>query len=246
MKIDLSGQVALVTGASRGIGRAVALLLAAAGAKVVVNYRSDAAAAAAVVAEIGAAGGSAVALGFDVADEAAVKAAFENIAASCGRLDILVNNAGVSRDNLLLRFKAEDFNLMIDTNLKGAFHCTQQAARLMLKQRSGAIVNISSIIGLSGNAGQSIYAATKAGLIALTRSLAKELGSRGIRVNAVAPGLIATEMSCDAALPEGVSIPLGRSGRAEEVADAVLFLVSDLSRYITGQVIVVDGGLLPC
>jgi len=244
MKLDLSGQVALVTGASRGIGRAVAVRLASAGAMVFVNYRSSAEEAQAVVGEIQAVGGQAELLKFDVASDSDVKEAFERIINKHGRLDILINNAGVSRDNLLLRFRDDDFAFMVDTNLKGAFHCSQQAARLMLKQRSGAIVNISSVVGLSGNAGQSIYAATKAGLVALTKSLAKELGSRGIRVNAVAPGLIATDMTETTTLPQGLSIPLGRSGRPEEVADAVLFLVSDMAQYITGQAIVVDGGLL--
>lgn len=244
MTIDLNGQVAVVTGASRGIGAAIARALAASGAQVILNYHTQAASAQAVVDDIISKGGRAEALGFDVGDEPAVKASFKTIIERHGRIDILVNNAGISRDALLLRFKPEDFDAVVQTNLKGAFICALHASRTMLKQHGGRIINISSIVGLGGNAGQGIYAATKAGLIGLTKSLAKELGSRGVLVNAVAPGLIETDMSSTLDLAAlGESIPLRRIGKPEDVAGAVLFLCSELAAYITGQVVVVDGGL---
>ena len=244
MNLELNAQVAVVTGASRGIGAAIARELAKAGAYVAVNYHTHAAEAHAVVEEIKAQGGKAEALGFDVADDQAVKACFKDLAERRGHIDILVNNAGIARDNLLLRFKNEDFDHVVRTNLKGAFICAFHASRYMLKQRRGRIVNISSVVGLGGNAGQAVYAATKAGLIGLTKSLAKELGSRGILVNAIAPGLIETDMSSGVDLKalEG-NIPLERIGRPQDVAGPALFLCSDLSAYITGQVIIVDGGL---
>ncbi len=242
MKIDLLGQVALVTGGSRGIGAATCKTLAGAGAYVVINYRSGQAEAEQVLADIQAAGGQAEILAFDVVDEDGVKAAVKEIVKRCGRIDILVNNAGISRDALLLRAKSADFDSMVNTNLKGAFLCTFHASRYMLKQKSGRVINISSIVGLGGNAGQSLYAATKAGLVGFTKSLAKELGSRGVLVNAIAPGLIATDMT-EGMDSDAINIPLGRMGQPEDVAAAVLFLSSDLSRYMTGQVMVVDGGL---
>lgn len=244
MTIDLTGQIAVVTGASRGIGADIARLLGSSGAHVIVNYHTNAAAAKTVVENIIAGGGSAEALGFDVADEPTVKTCFKDIIERHGRIDILINNAGIAKDGLLLRFKPEDFDAVVQTNLKGAFICALHAARSMLKQHKGRIISISSIVGMGGNAGQSVYAATKAGLIGLTKSLAKELGSRGICVNAVAPGVIETDMTGAMDLAAlGQTIPLGRIGKPEDVAGTVLFLCSELSAYITGQVIVVDGGL---
>jgi 3-oxoacyl-[acyl-carrier protein] reductase len=241
----LSGKVALVTGASRGIGRAIARRLAAAGAHVLVGGR-DAAKMAEVVAEITAAGGKAEALAVDVADKAQVDAAFAQLLGAHGRIDILVNNAGVTRDNLLLRMKAEEWQQVLATNLSGAFHCTQAALKPMIKQRSGRIVSITSVVGLAGNAGQANYAASKAGLIGFTKSVAREVASRGITANAVAPGFIETDMTAamtDKAREAVTSaIPLGRVGQAEEVAAAVAFLASDDAAYITGQVLAVDGG----
>ena len=244
MNLDLKDQVAVVTGAGRGIGAAIARQLADAGAYVVVNYHLNESSALAVVDDIKDRGGRAEAVRFDVADDKAVRDCFKDVAERFGRLDILINNAGISKDNLLLRFKTEDFDQVVQTNLKGAFICAFHASRYMLKQRRGRIVNISSVVGLGGNAGQAVYAATKAGLIGLTKSLAKELGSRGILVNAIAPGLIETDMSRNVDLKalEG-NIPLERIGRPQDVAGAALFLCSDLSAYITGQVIIVDGGL---
>lgn len=244
MMPSLKGQVAVVTGASRGIGAAIARELAGADAYVAVNYHTHATEAHAVVEDIKSRGGQAEALGFDVADDQAVKACFKDLAQRHGHVDILINNAGIAKDNLLLRFKSEDFDQVVRTNLKGAFICAFHASRYMLKQRCGRIVNISSVVGMGGNAGQAVYAATKAGLIGMTKSLAKELGSRGILVNAIAPGLIETDMSSTVDLKalEG-NIPLERIGRPQDVAGAALFLCSDLSSYITGQVIIVDGGL---
>jgi 3-oxoacyl-[acyl-carrier protein] reductase len=244
MIIDLKDKVAIVTGASRGIGAAIAKTLGASGAHVIVNYRTQTDLAQAVADDITAHGSSAEIMGFDVADDQAVRACFKVVTDRHGRIDILVNNAGISKDALMLRVKPEDFDAVVQVNLKGAFICAFHASRSMIKQHAGRIINISSIVGLGGNAGQSVYASAKAGLIGLTKSLAKELGSRGILVNAVAPGLIETDMTRGMdVISMGAGIPLGRVGCPEDVAGVVLFLCSDLGSYITGQVIVVDGGL---
>ncbi len=240
-------KVAVVTGASRGIGRAIALKLAREGCLVVLNYNGSVDAAGKVKEEIESAGGEAEIYGCNVGDYQACEAFFKEMIGRLGRLDILVNNAGITKDGLLMAMSEEDFSQVVDVNLKGAFHCIRQAARQMLKQRSGRIVNISSVVGLHGNAGQANYAASKAGILGLTKSAAKELGSRGITVNAVAPGFIETDMT--AALSEKVKagaaagIPLGHFGSPEDVAEAVAFLVSDAAAYITGQVLAVDGGM---
>jgi 3-oxoacyl-[acyl-carrier protein] reductase len=242
--IDLSNQVALVTGASRGIGAATAKLLGSAGAHVIVNYKSSIEQAQEVVGSILSSGGSAEAMCFDVADEAQVGRHFVDIITRHARLDILVNNAGISKDALFLRIKPEMLNEMIDVNLKGSFFCTFHAARYMIKQRSGKIVTVSSIVGLGGNAGQSLYSMTKAGLIGMTKSFAKELGPRGVRVNAIAPGLVDTEMTSGIDRQAIIKdIPLRKTGSPDDVAGTILFLCSDLSGYITGQVIIIDGGL---
>lgn len=245
----LDGKVALVTGASRGIGRAIALRLAAEGAKVAVNYAGNQAAAEETKAAIEAAGGEAMLCQADVSDKDAVAAMIDAVLEHFGgRLDILVNNAGITRDGLLMRMKDEDFEKVIDTNLKGIFYCTKAVTKPMMKQRSGRIVNMASVVGLTGNAGQANYAAAKAGVIGFSKSAAKELAARGITVNAVAPGFIATDMT--AAMPDKAkeavlgTIPLGRPGQPEDVAAAVLFLVSDHASYITGQIINVDGGMV--
>ena len=243
---SLDGQTALVTGASRGIGRAVALALAAEGAEVVVNYASSPEAAEAVVAEIQAKGGSAYALKADVSDEASVDDLIKTVLKRSERIDVLVNNAGITRDGLLMRMKTEDWQAVINLNLTGVFLCTRAVTRPMLKQRSGRIINITSVVGLMGNAGQANYAAAKAGVVGLTRSSAKEMASRGITVNAVAPGFIATDMTKDLEADAILSaIPLGRFGSPEQVAGAVRFLAADpAAAYITGQVIQVDGGMV--
>ncbi|MGB4111083.1 MAG: 3-oxoacyl-ACP reductase FabG [Desulfomonilia bacterium] len=244
ISIDLHSQVAVVTGASRGIGASIAAALASCGAHVVAGYLENAAAAREVVGAIQDAGGSAEPYGFDVADDEQAKKAFQDIAKRHGRIDILVNNAAISKDALLLRVKGEDVDSMLKTNLKGPIFCSFHASRTMLKQKRGRIINVSSIVGIGGNPGQSIYAATKAGLIAFTKSLAKELGSKGILVNAVAPGLVKTDMTRDLNIDSLVEqIPLRRIGNPEDVAGLVAFLCSDHSAYITGQVFVVDGGL---
>lgn len=244
----LDGKTALVTGASRGIGRAIALRLAAEGARVAINYAGNVKAAEEVKAAIEAAGGTAILCRADVADSAAVEAMVADVAKEFGAIDILVNNAGITRDTLLMRMKDEDFAKVLDTNLKGVFYCTKAVAKLMMKKRAGRIINMASVVGLVGNAGQTNYAAAKAGVIGFSKSAAKELASRGITVNAVAPGFIGTDMTAD--LPESVKkkalsdIPLGRAGQPEDVANAVLFLASDQASYITGQVVHVDGGMV--
>ena len=242
----LMGQTALVTGASRGIGKAVALELAAAGATVAVNYANSNAGADAVVAEITAQGGSAYALQADVSQEEEVNALVEAVIKRSGSLDVLVNNAGITRDGLLMRMKTSDWQAVINLNLTGVFLCTRAVTRPMLKQKRGRIVNITSVVGLMGNAGQANYAAAKAVVIGFTRSSAKELASRGITVNAVAPGFIATDMTKDLQAEALLAaIPLGRYGEVAEVAGAVRFLAADpAAAYITGQVLQVDGGML--
>ena len=242
----LAGQTALVTGASRGIGRAVALELASAGATVAVNYASSATAAEEVVAQIIATGGSAYALKADVSQEEQVEQLMGTVLERSGSLDVLVNNAGITRDGLLMRMKTEDWQAVLELNLSGVFLCTRAITRTMLKQKRGRIINITSVVGLMGNAGQANYAAAKAGVIGLTRSTARELASRGITVNAVAPGFIATDMTKDLKADELLNaIPLGRYGQPEEVAGAVRFLAADpAAAYITGQVLQVDGGMV--
>lgn len=243
----LNGKIALVTGAGRGIGRAIALTLAKYGADVAVNYNGSEEKAKEVAAEIENMGRKAIVIKANVADKEECKAMFEQIKAAYGRLDILVNNAGITRDGLSVRMKENDFDEVININLKGVFLCMQQAGLMMMKQRYGKIVNISSISGVRGNAGQMNYCAAKAGVLGMTKSMAKELASRNIYVNAVAPGYIDTDMT--EALSKEVKdavqkeIPLGRTGKAEEIAETVAFLASDRASYITGQVILVDGGM---
>lgn len=244
----LTDKNAVVTGGSRGIGRAIAVALAAEGAKVAVIYAGNAAAAEETLSLIKEQGGEAVAMQCDVADDAAVSDMINAVKEQFGSVDILVNNAGITRDGLLMRMKEGDWQAVLDTNLTGVFHCTKAVTKLMMKQRSGAIINITSVVGQTGNAGQANYAAAKAGMIGFTKSVAKELASRGIRVNAVAPGCIDTDMT--AVLSDAVkedmlkSIPLGRVAQPEEVAKAVVFLASDNASYITGQVLNVDGGMV--
>lgn len=243
----MQDQVAIVTGASRGIGRSVALALAAVGAKVAVNYARSSTAADEVVAEIEANGGSAIAVQADVSQSDQVDVLIKTVTDKWGRVDVLVNNAGITRDTLLLRMKLEDWQAVIDLNLTGVFLCTKAVSKLMLKQRSGRIVNIASVAGQMGNPGQANYSAAKAGVIGFTKTVAKEFASRGVTVNAVAPGFIATDMTHELTNTEEILkyIPLGRYGEAEEVAGLVRFLAADpAAAYITGQVMNVDGGMV--
>lgn len=243
----LRGQVAIITGASRGIGRASAIELAKFGASVVVNYAASNSAADAVVDTITNAGGTAIAVKADVSSVSEVDTLFNAVMEKFGRVDILVNNAGITRDTLLLRMKPEDWQAVIDLNLTGVFYCTRAASKIMLKQRSGRIVNITSVAGQMGNPGQANYSAAKAGVIGFTKTVAKELASRGITVNAVAPGFIATDMTDKLSNTEEILkfIPLARFGQPEEIAGMVRFLASDpAGAYITGQVFNVDGGMV--
>lgn len=243
----LKGKVAIVTGASRGIGREVALTLAGYGATVIVNYCGSKDKAEAVVEEIKAAGGEAKAYQGDVSDFEVAKDMMTSIKKEFGAIDILVNNAGITKDNLVLKMTEEEFDKVIEVNLKGAFNCMKHVSRIMLKQKSGHIINMSSVSGVIGNAGQMNYCASKAGIIGMTKSLAREIGSRGITVNAIAPGYIQTEMTD--VLPEEVkesilsTIPLKRMGQTKDIAETVAFLASDKAAYITGQTISVDGGM---
>lgn len=246
----LTGRVAVVTGAGRGgrgIGRGIAVALAAAGADVVITARTNIADAEAVAAECIALGVKSMAVVADIVDEASVEALFKTTMESFGRVDILVNNAGITRDTLLLRMSVDQWDSVIDANLKGAFLCSRAASKIMLRQKSGRIVNIASVNGLRGSAGQTNYSASKAGLVGFSRSLAKELASRGITVNVVAPGFIDTQMTDgfegDAREQLLKTIPLGRFGQAEDVGAAVAFLASNAASYITGQVLTVDGGV---
>jgi len=244
---ELDGRIALITGASRGIGRATALELAAAGATIGVNYRSDESGAHDVVAAVEAAGGKALALQADIASPDEAAALVARCEDELGEIDALVCNAGITRDNLIARISPEDFDAVIATNLGGAFYVCQAGARRMLRRRRGSIVTMSSIVGIHGNAGQTNYSASKAGLIGLTKSLAKEIGSRGVRVNCIAPGYISTELTD--VLPDSArdallaATPLGRLGEPEDIARCVRFLVSDASGFVTGAVLAVDGGL---
>ena len=248
--LELSGRVAVVTGASRGIGRAVAIGLAAQGAKVIVNFRSNEACAGETVAAIVGAGGQATAMRFDVADAGAVEPAMKEVVVTCGGIHILVNNAGVAVNGLTLGGKDADFRRAVDVNLGGTFNCTRAALRTLMRAPGGGrIIKIASIIGEGGSAGQGFYAAAKAGIIGFTKSWAREYASRGLTVNAVSPGVIATDMT-DAEMPEArkaevlTTIPLGRFGVPDDVAHAVVFLAGPKAAYITGQVVRVNGGLL--
>ena len=244
---NLQGQVAIITGASRGIGRAIALELSKQGAKIVVNYAASSEKADAVVDTITQAGGDAISLQADVSKVEEVDALVNAVMEKFSRVDILVNNAGITRDTLLLRMKLEDWQTVIDLNLTGVFLCTKAASKIMLKQRSGRIINITSVAGQMGNPGQANYSAAKAGVIGFTKAVAKELASRGITVNAVAPGFIATDMTSNLTNTEEIVkfIPLGRYGQPEEIAGMVRFLAADpAAAYITGQVFNVDGGMV--
>lgn len=246
--MQLENKVAVVTGSSRGIGRAIALELAARGAKVVVNYNSNSAAAGEVVGKITESGGEAIAIQADVSKLDQAKALIKAAAAEYGKLDILVNNAGITRDNLMALMKEEDWDLIMETNLKSAFNCSKAALRFMMRKRYGRIINITSVAGLSGNAGQTNYSASKAGLIGLTKALAREIGARSITVNAIAPGFVETDLTRE--LPDDLKqavieiTPLGRWGTGEDVAYAVAFMASDEASYITGQTLSVDGGMV--
>lgn len=244
----LTGKVALITGASRGIGRQIALTLAQNGATVVINYNGSAQKAEETAEEIRNAGGSAVTYQCDVSDFSQSEKMVQDVIAQHKKVDILVNNAGITRDGLLMRMSESDYDAVMNTNLKGAFNMTRHLSKYFLKQRSGKIINITSVSGVTGNAGQANYAAAKAGMIGLTKSVARELASRGICVNAVAPGFIQTEMTekLSETVQETIkkTIPLGRMGTTQDVADMVLFLAGDHSDYITGQVFHVDGGMV--
>lgn len=245
--MSLAGKVALVTGGGRGIGKAISLRLAAMGAKVIVNYVSRPEAADEVVAAISASGGDARSVKFDIADSSQVQTSCKEILKEEGRIDILVNNAGITRDGLVAMMKEADWDQVLNINLKGAFNCIKAVSRSMMKKRWGRIITITSVIGFAGNAGQANYAAAKAGLVGLTRSVARELASRGVTVNGVAPGYIKTEMT--SGLSEDVTekirseIPMGVLGEAEDVAGAVAYLASEEARYVTGQFIHVNGGM---
>lgn len=244
----LDGKVALVTGGSRGIGRAIAVALAREGAKVAINFAGNEKAAEETKALVEQAGSEAILLKADVSDKDADAALIDTVIKTYGKIDILVNNAGITRDSLMLRMKEDDFDAVIDTNLRSVFYLTKAAAKSMMKKRTGRIINMSSVVGLTGNAGQVNYAAAKAGVLGITKSAAKELASRGITVNALAPGFIETDMTdvLSDTVKESLlhEIPLKRMGEPKDVANAVLFLASDQSAYITGQVIHVDGGLV--
>lgn len=244
----LAGKVALVTGASRGIGKAIACKLAREGAKVIINYNGSKEKAEAVKSEIEAAGGQAEVYQCDVSDYTACETFIQTVIKEEGSLDILVNNAGITKDGLLMKMSEEDFDKVLDTNLKGAFNTIRFASRQMLRQKGGRIINMSSDVGVSGNAGQANYAASKAGVIGLTKAAARELASRGITVNAIAPGFIETDMtdvlSDKVKEASEAQIPLGHFGKPEDVAAAAAFLASEEARYITGQVLHVDGGMV--
>ena len=243
----LNGKVAVVTGASRGIGRQIAISMAKEGAVVIVNYNGSAAKAEDVVKEITEAGGQAEAVQCNVSDYSAAEAFLKDIISRYKRIDILVNNAGITRDNLLMKMSEEEFDAVIDTNLKGAFNCIKHVSRQMLKQKGGRIINISSVSGVMGNAGQVNYSASKAGVIGMTKAVAREMASRGITCNAVAPGFIKTDMTdvLSDTIKENINaqIPMKKFGETEDVANLVAFLASDAAKYITGQVICVDGGM---
>ena len=244
----LNDKIAVVTGGGRGIGRAICLALAVRGATVVINYNRSAAAAETLVAEIEAAGGAARSMQTDVSNAQQVADMFKAIVAEFGTIDILVNNAGMTRDNVIMMMKPEDFDAVIETNLRSCWLCCKTAARTMMRKRSGSIVNITSVVGIAGNGGQTNYAASKAGIIGLTKSLAKEVAVRGIRVNAVAPGFVETDMTADLSADIKAkaieAIPLGRMGAPKDIAKAVAFLASEDAAYITGQTLIVDGGMV--
>ena len=246
--VNLEGKVALVTGASRGIGAAIANRLAMAGAKVAINYNTSAEAAAAVMRSIDEAGGTAMLVDADVSRQSDAENAVKSVVDNWGAIDILVNNAGINRDRLLLRMKPEDFDAVLDVNLRGAFLCTRYVMPHLIKKRHGRVINMSSVVGLSGNPGQANYAAAKAGLVGFTKAVAREVASRNVTVNALAPGYITTGMVEDLSDEKRKQIldriPMGRFGSAEEVAETVVFLSSDGAGYITGQVITIDGGLI--